>query len=107
MTVSRTDKTPQLEMGKHWENHNTREKYIGADEGTNNVITRGVDAGTRTQGTSMGDKMGDEKGGEREKGVKWGRNDVTSVHRFPLSHLFRIQISLCLTLYLGRERSGY
>lgn len=41
-------------------NHNTREKYIGAEEETNNVITRGVDAGTRTQGMSMGDKMGDD-----------------------------------------------
>lgn len=105
MTVSRTDKTPQLTGDRKTI---IPEKNIsGQRREPTNVITRGVDAGTRNQGTTMGDQMAVEKGGERKKGVKWGPNDVTSVHRFPLSHLFRIQISLCLTLYLGRERSGY
>lgn len=61
-----------------------------------------VEAG---EGAGRGEEGGE---GERENGVKRARNEITFIHKFPRSPLiFRVQISLCLTLYLGRGRSGY
>ena len=62
-------------------------------------------------GEGSGEKGGRGGGVARVKertGLKRAQNDITFIHRFPRSPLiFRVQISLCLTLYLGRGRSGY
>ena len=61
-------------------------------------------------GEGSGEKGGGGGGGEgeRENGVKRAQNDISFIHKFPRSPLiFRVQISLCLTLYLGRGGSGY
>ena len=65
------------------------------------LLRPGRGTGRRGGGGGVGE-------GERENGVKRAQNDITFIHRFPRSPLiFRVQISLCLTLYLGRGGSGY
>ena len=59
-----------------------------------------VEAGEGSGEKGGGGAVGGE--GERENGVKRAQNDITFIHKFPRSPLiFRVQISLCLTLYLA------